>query len=457
MMNRRMLLAGSTAAYLSAGQGFAQVMEEAERQMHYLVFGNATAKQTALDWMEARGQTDMAAAIIFAMRYSKASEASMSRTLQKLTGHTTARGWFDWMVWQERHPEIRPHPAFARIKRERLLHIDPQFELFLTDPYLDPSRMHIRFEEVTWGGVSKDGIPSLDTPRHIEAADADYLRADDLVFGVSINGDTRAYPLRIMGWHEMFNEVIGGVPVALAYCTLCGAGILYETKLDRFDAPLVFGSSGFLYRSNKLMFDRRTHSLWNQFTGKPVMGELWNSGIALKQRPVTITSWENWKTDNPDTVVLDLNTGHLRNYGSGVVYNRYFSSADLMFPANVDQTEHLQKDYVFRISQFGAERAWPLSVFERTPVINDKIGDRDIALFGDPTTRNVRAYERNGLTFITDQWGDISTADLKGWRLTEQALISATGEQLPRVPGHISYWFAYDNYFADAGSVYSAK
>jgi len=92
-------------------------------------------------------------------------------------------------------------------------------------------RMGIRIEEIAWGGVVKDGIPSLNSPAMIAASNADYMRRDDLVFGVAINGDVRAYTLRIMGWHEMFNDVIGGVPVAPAYCTLCGAGILYDTKV----------------------------------------------------------------------------------------------------------------------------------------------------------------------------------------------------------------------------------
>ena len=137
--------------------------------------------------------------------------------------------------------------------------------------------MRIRLEEVVWGGVQFDGIPSLDNATMINADKADYLLDTDLVFGIEINGDARAYPLRIMGWHEMANDVIGGVPVALAYCTLCGSGILYETLLEGSDDPLVFGSSGLLYRSNKLMFDRTTNSLWNQFSGEPVVCLLYTS------------------------------------------------------------------------------------------------------------------------------------------------------------------------------------
>ena len=142
-----------------------------------------------------------------------------------------------------------------------------------------------------------------------------------------------------MGWHEMFNEVIGGVPVALAYCTLCGAGILFETQVEGQDAPFVFGSSGLLYRSNKLMFDRQTRSLWNQFTGEPVNGPLVDSGIRLKIRPVAITTWQDWRNTHPNTTVLALETGHFRDYGSGVVYRDYFRSPDLMFPALVDQSQ----------------------------------------------------------------------------------------------------------------------
>ena len=231
------------------------------------------------------------------------------------------------MLWQEAHPEIEPHKSYRLIKLEVFRLIDPDFLRFLGEERSDPDEMDIRLEEITWGGVAADGIPSLDSPTMIPAEAADYLLETDLVFGIEINGDARAYPLRIMGWHEMFNDVIGGVPVALAYCTLCGSGILFETTVEGREMPLVFGSSGFLYRSNKLMFDRETDSLWNQFTGRPVTGPLRDSGIALKIRPVAITSWAHWReTQSRIATVLSLETGYRRNYGSGVVYQDYFAS-----------------------------------------------------------------------------------------------------------------------------------
>ncbi len=371
--------------------------EDAATLSRSVVFGSSRELVDAVGALKARGKPDVAAALILALRYRRRETAELSRALQALTGHD-AVGWFDWMVWQEAHPEIRPHPSFAELKREMLSRIDPEFLRFFPDQAtLDG--MKIRLEEVTWGGVRVDGIPSLDFPTLISAGEANYLLDDDLVFGVEINGDARAYPLRIMGWHEMFNEVIGGVPLALAYCTLCGAGILFETKLEDREEPFVFGSSGLLYRSNKLMFDRQTDSLWNQFTGRPVSGPLVDSGIELKIRPVAITSWQRWRDRHPDSKVLSMETGFIRDYGPGVVYRDYFASAELMFPAVVDQRRFRQKDYVFGIRDVGRAKAWPLAAFAGGAVINDAIGPRELVLIGDQATRTVRAYERRGQIF----------------------------------------------------------
>ncbi|NOE34721.1 MULTISPECIES: DUF3179 domain-containing protein [unclassified Ruegeria] len=415
--------------------------------------GRRTAFEAQMAYLRDRGQLDVVPGLLTAMRYADRRRDEIIEVMEALTGQRFGNDWFEWMLWQERNPQIVPHPSLIPFKREVLLRIDPNFDVFLQPEYLQRDRMKIRLEEIAWGGVHKDGIPSLDNPTLISASNAGYLKGDDLVFGVAINGDERAYPLRIMGWHEMFNEVIGGVPVALAYCTLCGSGILFETQVAGRRKPFIFGSSGFLYRSNKLMFDRETHSLWNQYTGKPVVGSLVNSGITLKQRPVVITTWDSWKTSHPKTRVLSLNTGHRRNYGSGVVYRDYFASSELMFPAVVDQSRHRQKDYIFAVRQFGAARAWPLSAFKSKPVINDAIAQTPLVLIGDPKERSVRAYERKSHSFKATQSGLQDSAG-QSWTVTEDALIGPDGKRLSRVAGHISYWFAWDNYLGDAASIY---
>ena len=297
------------------------------------LLGTQKERQAALDFFVARGNLDIVPTLVMFMRFGGDYKPTAA-ALEKLTGQKMVT-WRDSMLWQEAHPEVIPHESYRAIKLRFLTNLDRKFGEFFDPKFTSREQMRIRLEEITWGGVRVDGIPSLDNPKLIEAKAGTYLKDDDLVFGVAINGDIRAYPLRIMGWHEMFNEVIGGVPVALAYCTLCGAGILFETHVRDREKPFIFGSSGFLYRSNKLMFDRETKSLWNQFTGEPVVGPLASSGIKLKIRPVTITTWKAWKDDNPETKVLSLETGHIRDYDSGVVYNEYFASPDLMFPAIV--------------------------------------------------------------------------------------------------------------------------
>ncbi len=444
-------IAAALAAPATAQQG--DGMAEASWD---LVTGSPEQHRAAIDAIVARNDPDMIPALILAMRFRRAQAGSLSRSAAAITG-AQGTGWFDWMLWQERHPEFPAHESYARLKLAIFAQIDPNFLRFLTPESVDPANMNIRLEEITWGGVVVDGIPSLDNPKLIAADAAEYLRGDDLVFGVEINGDARAYPLRIMGWHEMFNDVIGGVPVALAYCTLCGAGILFETSgIEGQEAPLIFGSSGFLYRSNKLMFDRQTDTLWNQFTGEPVVGPLVHSGIKLGQRPVVITSWDNWKDLNPGTRVLSLNTGHRRDYGSGVVYDDYFASPDLMFPAIADQTRLRQKDFVFGVRVALYSKAWPVSAFKGGRVLNDAIGPTPLVLIGEAETRTVRAYERGGRHFSKGaEPGEVIDAEGNSWRVEENALVGPAGIQAPRVAGHISYWFAWDGYLGVESELYS--
>lgn len=452
MFTRRGFGAGLMVAGLLPQGLLAQ--EGPEFQWQWNVAGGTDREAAAaLAAIEAGKRTDLIGGLILSMRFNPDREAEIVKVLKALTGEGKARDWFDWMLWQEAHPEVIPHASFATYLRDLYLRIDPNFDDFLKPEYLMRDRMGIRVEEIAWGGVIKDGIPSLDNPTMIAASAADYMRDDDLVFGVSINGDVRAYPLRIMGWHEMFNDVIGGVPVALAYCTLCGSGILYETKVAGRSKPFVFGSSGFLYRSNKLMFDRQTNSLWNQFTGAPVVGKLASSGIVLEQRPVVIATWADWRAANPGTTILSLETGHRRNYGSGVVYQAYFASDDLMFPALSDQSQERQKDYVFGIRLFGGAKAWPIKAFAQKPVINDVVADVAVVLIGDAASRTVRAFERGDLTFRAKKTALVS-GDGATWTVGEEALTTGDGRSLPRVAGHVAYWFAWNNYLGDGAALY---
>jgi hypothetical protein len=280
----------------------------------------------------------------------------------------------------------------------------------------------------------------------LAAKDAGYLFDDDLVFGLEIAGDARAYPLRIMGWHEMMNDTVGGRHVALAYCTLCSAAIAYDTDVSGFAAELVFGTSGFLYRSNKLMYDRATLSLWNQFTGTPAVGPLVGSGIVLEQYPVVTTSWGAWKARHPDTTVLDIRTGYERDYDPGQAYAQYFHSDQLMFPAGLHDDRLAPKAHVFTVRVAEGARAWPVDTLGEHAVINDAIGELPVVVLAHGPERTARAYRRDGVEFAAGEEPGTLRGDGAVWRVTEDALLASDGRRLERLPGHVAYWFAWANY-----------
>lgn len=412
-------------------------------------------KRAPIEALAATNDKSLIPTLVLAMRWT-GSNIYVAEALSELAGKKITH-WHEAYDYQELNPQIKPHESYHAIKMKLLGNTDKRFLEFFAGEFGKHENTKIRLEEITWGGVLVDGITSLDNPKMIEASEADYLLADDLVFGVEINGDIRAYPLRIMGWHEMFNDTIGGVPVALAYCTLCGAGILFETQLEGREKPFVFGSSGLLYRSNKLMFDRETKSLWNQFTGKPVVGELAKSDIVLKIRPNTITSWTHWKAQHPDTKVLSLETGYARNYGSGVTYQAYFASPDLMFPAVVgDERTAKRKDYVFGIRDIGAAKAWPIKAFQKSPVINDRVGLKNVVLIGEAKTRTVRAFEREADEIFSQTPDGVLRSQSGSWKIEEGFLISNDGiKKRGRVAGHVAFWFAWDNYLGVESELYA--
>ncbi|MCO5190994.1 MAG: DUF3179 domain-containing protein [Anaerolineae bacterium] len=385
----------------------------------------------------------------------------LAAALDELAGTDIGYDWPAWIEWYGA-TDIEPPAEFTSWKGRILAEIDPAFGTFFQDSF--PS--DIRVEEIQWGGVVLDGIPALDNPNFVDADKATYLAPDEPVFGLSFNGDSRAYPLRIMDWHEMANDIVGGVPVSIAYCTLCGAAVAYDGRASDGET-YTFGSSGFLLRSNKLMYDRQTKTLWNQLTGQPALGPLVDSGVTLDILPIVLTTWREWQNQHPDTVVLDIDTGFSRLYERGAAYADYFSSPDTMFP--VWQRSELlpDKSNVYALRLDGVPKAYPIDVVTEEIVVNDTVGETNVVLIAPngivETTgtsyrssreaayipgAEVRAYERNEHTFTP---GDDSNTviDESGavWQVTEDALVGPDSATLARVGGHLAYWFGWFAFF----------
>ena len=281
-----------------------------------------------------------------------------------------ARPWHHLTLRLAADEELPAFDSYTKWKGELLARtVDETFRDLLHDGVAT----RVRLDEVVWGGVAFDGIPALTDPEFLPAFEATYLEPDDPVFGVSVGFDHRAYPLRILDWHEMANDVVGGVPVSLAYCTLCGAGVLYRAELD--GERITFGSSGLLMRSNKLMYDRGTRSLWNQLTGRPVIGELCERDIELEVLPLVLTTWGAWSSRHPDTTVLHPDTGFLRDYRTGAAYGDYFASQRMMFPAHGSEDSPHAKDQVFVVRSDGHTQAFELDELRANGLVHAQLED----------------------------------------------------------------------------------
>ncbi len=344
--------------------------------------------------------------------------------------------WFAW-VWLQQFELPSYYPEFkSRLYRR----IDVRFG----DYFSRLRSTTIRLDEVRWGGVLQDGIPPLRSPDMIAAGDADYLEDDHVVFGIEVNGDARAYPKRILAWHEMFVDTVGTVPVVGVYCTLCGSMILYESSVDGVQHDM--GTSGFLFRSNKLMFDQDTYSLWNTMWGTPVVGPLVGRDIRLPRRSVVTTTWGEWRRRHPDTTVLSLNTGFRRDYGEGVAYQEYFATDKLMFNSSqVDNRLPNKAEVLGLVFSDSAEPplAIAASYAAENPIIHERIGDRAFVVITDRSGA-MRVYESGGLQFV--HWdGDVALRDADGrdWIVHEDRLLSENGDVFERLPSHNAFWFGW--------------
>lgn len=383
--------------------------------------------------------TSIAPALVELLFFSRSARADAEVILRTLFDTDVERkrgssyqGWFELIGSRE---DIVPKEGYVAFKAREYGRIDPAFARFL-----DPKHPRtIRPEEIIFGGVGKDGIPALIDPPVIPASTADYLRDDEIVFGVEIDGEARAYPQRVMVSHEMANDVVGGKRVSLAYCTLCGSAILYDTTIQN-RRSFTFGSSGLLYRSNKLMYDHQTDTLWSQILGEPVMGPLAGSGLSLDVLPVTLTSWAEWKRLHPDTTVLSLDTGYARDY-SGLVYEEYFGSDGLMFPVWKQGGSLDPKEQVYVVELDGTRRAYPVDLLRSLPVLHDEIDGTAVVILttGGGT---VRAYRSGTHRFEYSDPDQLRDVDGVQFSVTESALVSADRSiSLERLPGHHAYWF----------------
>lgn len=245
-------------------------------------------------------------------------------------------------------------------------------------PRTDFSRTSVDLDEIMSGGPPKDGIPSIDSPIFISQAEAsEVLDPQSPVIALRVNGEVRAYPLGILIWHEIVNDEIGGVPVAVTFCPLCNTAITFDRRVD--GVAREFGVSGLLRFSDLVMFDRTNESFWQQITGEAIVGV--DTGKRLTMLPSQIVSWAEFQEAHPDAVVLSRETGYLRSYGDNPYagYDRIGSGT--YFPVGEYDDQLDGKERVLTVEIDGDAVAFPFGALSTQVVMETEVAGQPVVAF----------------------------------------------------------------------------
>jgi Protein of unknown function (DUF3179) len=299
----------------------------------------------------------------------------------------------------------------------------------------------VPLDQIVSGGPPRDGIPSIDSPKFVSAEDAG-LQDSDLVLGLNINGDIRTYPLNILVWHEIVNDEVGGTPVAVTYCPLCFTNQVFHRTID--NQTVEFGTSGKLYNSNLVMYDRTSESLWSQALSQAIVGE--HAGKKLERIPFDVAFWREWKALYPESKVLSQDTGFGRPYGVDP-YGNYYTDPNILFPVSHRDDRLGPKEIVVGLENEGSYRAYPIQQIEDNHIINDEIGDRKIVLMSFYPFM-ARPYDRSVdglvLDFEYDGGKVIDTQTSSIWNFEGEAIEGEMkGKQLVRLPFDEGFWFEW--------------
>ncbi len=328
----------------------------------------------------------------------------------------------------------------------------------------------ISYDEILSGGPPRDGIRSIDDPQFIAQAEAtDWLADNEPVIVLDLNGDARAYPLSIITWHEIINDEVGGVPAVVTFCPLCNSALAFDRRVN--GQTVEFGVSGLLRNSDLIMYDRTTETLWQQFTGEAIIGDL--AGDRLTFLPTSIVSFGDFRAAHPDGLVLSRDTG-LRSpssYGTNPYagYDTYEHGLSAggnlpLFRGQVDnRLAAADRLVTVSLDDQGIDVGYPYAVLEQVRVVNDIQGDQDLVIFFTPGTASALgsrvvanaedvgatgAFDPNldgqKLTFSFDGENIVDDQTGSVWNILGQA-VSGTlaGQELTEIIHGDHFWFSW--------------
>jgi len=265
------------------------------------------------------------------------------------------------------------------------------------------TNLRIPYTEIKQGGPPKDGIPAIDYPKFIAVNEAkDFLHKNDFVIGIEKDGVAKAYPIRILNYHEVVNDWIAKEPIVVTYCPLCRSGVVFSAKVN--NRRRSFGVSGLLYNSDVLLYDRETSSLWSQILSEAVSGPA--SSAKLQILPSSFMTFKAWAKQYPESLVLSTETGAVRDYDISP-YQGYESAEKLLFPVSHESTQLRRKDKVIGIEINGQSKAYPFRRLKKLKEpLEDSLGGEKIFVHYDKYSRSAHIKNEQGeiLSGISLYW-----------------------------------------------------
>jgi len=247
----------------------------------------------------------------------------------------------------------------------------------------------VDLDEILGGGPPKDGIPSIDDPKFVSIQEADFINDEEPGIAISLNNIDRFYPFQILVWHEIVNDTFGNQRVLVTYCPLCLSGIVFDPLVN--GERVEFGTSGKLWQSNLVMYDRKTDSYWSQILGEAIVGEL--TGTQLKVLPSDMIRFGDWKKINPNGQVLSRDTGATRFYGRDP-YGDYYTTSGTFFPVRNSDDRLEDKDFVLGIVINGKAKAYYPPAIKDKGEITDTFEGKTIVAQYEADIDVVRLFEK---------------------------------------------------------------
>ncbi|UCG24755.1 MAG: DUF3179 domain-containing protein [Chloroflexota bacterium] len=364
--------------------------------------------------------------------------------------------------------EVSDGPAAEPVTIDSVDDRSPRLRQLTADWNTDFSKHSVSYDEILSGGPPRDGIRSIDNPKFIGNDEAaDWLADNEPVIALELNDDARAYPLQIITWHEIVNDTVGDVPAVITFCPLCNSALAFDRRVG--DQVFEFGVSGLLRNSDLIMYDRTTETLWQQFTGDAIVGEL--TGERLTFLPTSIVSFRDFRDAHPDGQVLSQDTGLRGGYGSNPyagydTYDHVLSAGGnlALFQGETDgRLEPAARVVTVSLDGQGIDIAYPYAVLEQVGVVNDSRDGQDLVVFFTPGTasalgaRVIADAEDVGATGVFDPNLDgqklifrvedgqiLDDQTGSAWNILGQAIEGPlAGESLEHIVHGDHFWFSW--------------